>query len=127
MSLNGSKFLDFDGLKYFFDKIKSIIDTKSDKILKEESEESVKIIQIKPNVFYNFGEVTNLNITFLPEIPNIYNEYMFQFISGNEPTILSLPLSLKWITGAPPIIESKMVYQVSIVNNLALYESWPYE
>lgn len=70
MSLNGSKFLDIEGLKYFFDKIKSIIDAKSDKILKEESEESVKSIQIKPNVFYNFGEVTNLNITFLPEIPN---------------------------------------------------------
>ncbi len=39
---------------------------------------------ISPNKFYKFGNVTTLTITFAPETPNVLNEYMFQFTSGEQ-------------------------------------------
>ena len=73
---------------------------------------------IDPNKLYKFGEVSTLNITLGSEIPNIYNEYMFEFISGSTPTVLTLPETVKWI--GSDNIEANKTYQVSIVNNLAV-------
>ena len=80
--------------------------------------------QIKPNTFYKFGEVTNLTISFAAEESGIINEYMFEFVSGATPTTLSLPDSVKWSGGSAPTIEASKTYQVSIVNNLAVYASF---
>ena len=73
---------------------------------------------ISPNKFYKFGNVTTLTITFSPEIPNVLNEYMFQFASGETATVLNMPDSVKWI--GDHTIEPNKTYQVSIVNNLAV-------
>jgi len=35
------------------------------------------------------GEITN---------SNIYNEYMFEFVSGATATTLTLPASIKWLS-----------------------------
>lgn len=73
---------------------------------------------ISPNKFYKFGNVTTLTITFAPETPNVLNEYMFQFTSGETTTVLNMPDSVKWI--GDHTIEPNKTYQVSIVNNLAV-------
>lgn len=70
---------------------------------------------LRPNTFYIFGECTSLTITLAAEIPGIYNEYMFQFSSGDTPTVLNVPDSIKWI-GGKEIMPNK-TYQVSIVLN----------
>ena len=73
---------------------------------------------ISPNKFYKFGSVTTLTITFAPETPNVLNEYMFQFTSGETATVLNMPDSVKW--SGDHTIEPNKTYQVSIVNNLAV-------
>lgn len=80
--------------------------------------------QIKPNIFYKFGEVSSLAITLAAEESGILNEYMFEFASGTTPATLSLPDSVKWSGGNAPTIEASKTYQVSIVNNLAVYTSF---
>ena len=80
--------------------------------------------QIKPNTFYKFGEVASLTITLAAEESGIENEYKFEFVSGSTPTTLSLPDSIKWSGGSAPTIEANKTYQVSIVNNLAVYAAF---
>ena len=73
---------------------------------------------ISPNKFYKFESVTTLTITFPPKTPNVLNEYMFQFTSGETATVLNMPDSVRWI--GDHTIEPNKTYQVSIVNNLAV-------
>ena len=73
---------------------------------------------ISPNILYKFGEKSSLDIVLTPGDSNIYNEYMFEFISGATPTVLSIQGDIKWITDNT--IESSKTYQVSIINNLAV-------
>lgn len=80
--------------------------------------------QLKPNTFYKFGSCSKLTITFAAEESGIENEYKFEFVSGTTPTTLSLPDSVKWSGGNAPTIEANKTYQVSIVNNLAVYAAF---
>ena len=80
--------------------------------------------QIKPNTFYKFGPCSKLTITFAAEESGIENEYKFEFVSGSTPTTLSVPDTFKWSGGSAPTIEANKTYQVSIVNNLAVYASF---
>lgn len=80
---------------------------------------SASTIEINPNTFYKFGEVASLNITLASITDNtIYNEYMFEFISGATATTLTLPDTIKWLE--TPTIESNKIYQCSIVNNIGI-------
>lgn len=80
--------------------------------------------QIKPNTFYKFGECSSLTITLGAEESEIVNEYMFEFVSGSTPTTLSVPDTVKWSGGSAPTIEANKTYQVSIVNNLAVFAAF---
>ena len=72
-----------------------------------------------PNEFNVWGEVRELEIMLAePADKSVVNEYMIQFISGEVATTLILPSEIKW-TSAPKIQANK-VYQISIVNNLAV-------
>lgn len=53
--------------------------------------------EIKPNTFYKFGECTALNITLGAKETGIYNEYMFQFQSGDTPTVLGEIAGVSWV------------------------------
>lgn len=94
----------------------SELNNKADKILKASYSETT--VELQPNKYYVFGEVASLTLTFGAEIPDIYNEYMFQFTSGTTPTTLNLPETIKWI--GEHTIEANKTYQVSIVNNIAV-------
>lgn len=74
---------------------------------------------LPPNEFHKWGTVESLSIE-LGEITNsnIYNEYMFEFVSGTTATTLTLPASIKWLS--EPQITTDTTYQCSIVNNIGL-------
>ena len=80
---------------------------------------STSTIEINPNTFYKFGEVSSLNIT-LAAITDTtqLNEFMFEFVSGATATTLTLPDTIKWLE--TPTIESNKIYQCSIVNNIGI-------
>lgn len=80
---------------------------------------STSTIEINPNTFYKFGEVSSLNIT-LAAITDtsVLNEFMFEFVSGSTATTLTLPSSVKWLE--TPTIEANKTYQCSIVNNIGI-------
>lgn len=80
---------------------------------------STSTIEINPNTFYKFGEVSSLNIT-LAEITDTtqLNEYMFEFVSGATATTLTLPDTIKWLE--TPTIEANKIYQCSIVDNIGV-------
>lgn len=80
--------------------------------------------ELSPNILYKFGERPSLTITLGGGTVGIVNEYMFEFASGTTPTTLSLPDSVKWSGGNAPNIEANKTYQVSIVNNLAVFASF---
>ena len=82
-------------------------------------ESTTTTLEIQPNKFYKFGEVTELNLT-LSEITDTtqLNEYMFEFVSGATATTLTLPDTIKWLE--TPSIESNKTYQCSIVNNVGV-------
>ena len=75
-------------------------------------------VEIAPNVLNVWGEVTSLDITLADADATKVNEYMFQFSSGETATTLVLPADIKWMSA--PIIQANKVYQLSIVNNLAV-------
>lgn len=92
--------------------------TKQDKIEVVNHGTSDTTFTLTPNVYHKWGEVTSLSFTFIMGEPNEYNEYMFEFVSGNTPTTLMLPSSVSWVT--EPVIEANKTYQVSILNYVGI-------
>lgn len=85
----------------------------------ETIESTETTVELKPNKFYKFGEVTELNLTLAEITDNTQlNEYMFEFISGETATTLVLPDTIKWAD--TPDVEANKIYQCSIVNNVGL-------
>lgn len=73
---------------------------------------------LPPNQFHVWGEVGSLIITLGEQDSGHINEYMFEFISGATPTVLTLPTSVKFPDDYE--IEANKKYQVSIVDNIGL-------
>lgn len=80
---------------------------------------------LTPNVLHKWGEVASLTLTLGAETPGVVNEYMFQFTSGDTATQLQLPEAVRW--NATPEVAANTVYQVSIVDNLAIMGGWSNE
>lgn len=79
---------------------------------------------LAPNIFHVWDEVTELTLTLDSETSGMANEYLFQFISGSEPTVLSLPDDIKWANDEAPVIEANKIYQISILKGLGSVMSW---
>lgn len=76
-------------------------------------------VELQPNKFYKFGEVTELNLSLAEITDNTQlNEFMFEFVSGETATTLTLPDTTKWVD--TPNVEANKIYQCSIVNNIGL-------
>ena len=73
-------------------------------------------LTLPPNQFHIWGEVGSLTLTLGTPQEGVYNEYMFEFVSGATATTLSLPSTVKGDID----VEANMRYQVSIVNNMGL-------
>ena len=77
---------------------------------------------LNSNRLYIWDEVASLDLSFAEEIPDVVNEYTFQFTSGATPTSITLPDTIQWANGEPSF-EANKTYQVSIVNNIGLIVS----
>lgn len=74
---------------------------------------------LTPNTFHLWDEVSSLTLTLGEETAGVANEYLFQFTSGSEPTVLTLPDSIVWANYEIPVIKSNHIYQVSVLKGLA--------
>lgn len=75
---------------------------------------------LTPNAMHVWGEVAQLSLTSGTPIPNVVNEYAFEFQSPATPTNLSLPATLKWYNNYTPTIRAGKRYQASIVNDVII-------
>ena len=76
-------------------------------------------VEIEPNKLYLWDTVESLTITLAtPTDESIVNEYMIQFTSGGIATQLTLPDTITWMS--EPTINANAIYQISIINNLAV-------
>ena len=75
---------------------------------------------LTPNAMHVWGEVAQLSLTLGAPIPNVVNEYAFEFQSPATPTTLSLPATLKWYNNYTPTIRAGKRYQASIVNDVII-------
>lgn len=74
--------------------------------------------ELTPNIYHKWDTVADLTLTFADVPEDTYNEYMFQFTSGDTATTLSVPNTIQWVT--QPNILSNRTYQCSIVNNIGV-------
>jgi hypothetical protein len=80
---------------------------------------------IESNILHVWGVMQELVIHLSGKInANVANEYIFQFASGEVPTVLTITHSIKWNSSEPPIFEANKIYQISILNDLATVMSW---
>lgn len=75
---------------------------------------------LTPNAMHVWGEVAQLSLKLGAPMPNVVNEYAFEFQSPATPTNLSLPATLKWYNNYTPTIRAGKRYQASIVNNVII-------
>lgn len=75
---------------------------------------------LTPNAMHVWGEVAQLSLTLGAPMPNVVNEYAFEFQSPTTPTNLLLPATLKWYNSYTPTIHAGKRYQASIVNNVII-------
>ena len=84
--------------------------------------QSASSVTIDPNVLNKWGEINNLTVAFAAGATGEVNEYMIQFTCAA--TVLTLPNTVRWANGDPLETEAGYTYQVSIVDNLAVYAGW---
>lgn len=121
--VNGDHYIygigNYDGTNYSSAQtLQEVVNNKAESITTVTGSTGEVTQEISPNKFYEFGECSSLTITLGAEISDVYNEYMFQFSSGDTPTVLTLPETVKWIGDS--LVDANKTYQVSIVNNIAV-------
>lgn len=77
---------------------------------------------INPNVLNVWGAVSSLNISLIAGTSGMINEYKMEFTVNSSSFTLQLPSSVIW--QEDPVWENGYKYQVSIVDNLAIYAGW---
>ena len=78
---------------------------------------------IQPNVMNVWGEVTDLTITkdTNTEAKGIVNNYMIRFTAGVGTVLIFNGENVKWYGGEAPIWTAGKTYEISIVDNIALW------
>lgn len=76
---------------------------------------------IAPNVWNVWGEVTTLTITKGNDIDGVVNNYMVRFTALEGAAITFSGFSLSWYGGEAPTWTAGNTYEISIVDNIALW------
>lgn len=82
---------------------------------------------IDPDKYYIFGEVATLAVALNAAETGYIGNYAFQFTSpADAATTLSLPIDIKFPRESDSALQIKagVIYQISILNNLAIATSW---
>lgn len=78
---------------------------------------------ILPNELNKWGKIKSLTInSFQGAQEGCVNEYMLEFTVSGDDFTLTLPEGVRWVE--EPTWENGYTYQVSIVNNLAVFAGW---
>ena len=78
---------------------------------------------ILPNELNKWGKIKSLTInSFQGAQEGHVNEYMLEFIVSGDDFTLTLPEGVRWVE--EPTWENGYTYQVSIINNLAVFAGW---
>ena len=79
---------------------------------------------LPPNTFVKFGTIESIGFTLdtASEVSGHVNEYVVQFDTYHTPPTVGFPSTV--IFPETLTLEADMTYQISIVNNLALVQSW---
>ena len=78
---------------------------------------------ILPNELNKWGKIKSLTINSFQGAQEGYvNEYMLEFTVSGDNFTLTLPEGVRWVE--EPTWENGYTYQVSIVNNLAVFAGW---
>ena len=89
-------------------------------IISENTEEKEFIL---PNVLNKWGTIESLTIdSFQGAQEGRVDEYMLEFTVSGDNFTLTLPEGVRWVE--EPTWENGYTYQVSIVNNLAVFAGW---
>lgn len=76
---------------------------------------------LQPKHFYRWtAAITSITVTLAAGQSGVLNEYQFEFKAGNGCS-LSLPSGVIWADNTAPSFTTGHIYQVSIVNNCAMY------
>lgn len=87
--------------------------------------QSASSASISPNVLNRWGEVGTLSVTFAAGTQGEVNEYMIEFTCPSDAgTVLTLPNTVRWANDDELDPEAGYTYQISIVDNLAVYAGW---
>ncbi len=89
-------------------------------------EQTADTVSIRPNVLNVWNsDKAQLNISFTAGSQGVLNEYMIQFQCGSTPTTLVLPEQVRWVDDETLECEANHIYQVSILNGMAVGAGWP--
>lgn len=76
---------------------------------------------IQPNVYNKWGVVDGtLTITKGEEKPNVVNNYIIRFIAGTNLSVIFNGWELSWVDSFVPVFAEGVIYEISIVDNLAI-------
>jgi len=68
-----------------------------------------------------WGTITNLTITKGTDTEGIVNNYMIRFTAGDDLAVIFGGMDIKWYGGDVPTWTSGNTYEISIVDNIALW------
>lgn len=81
------------------------------------------VAELEAGIIYIAGEVTNISLTLVNyDLSDFGAEYHLFFTSGNTPTTVEYPQTIKFPKGVQPTIESNKTYEFHIINNCLTYE-----
>lgn len=91
------------------------------RVIQTESE-----VEINPNVKNIWSSpIPELTITFAAGVQGYDNEYMIEFTCPSDAaTVLTLPSGLRWMDDDPLQPQPGYTYQISIIDNLAVFAGW---
>ena len=81
-------------------------------------------ISLEPNIMRKFSNVLAANLTITlasASSTTTVNEYMIEFSFGSTLYQVTFPSTIKWAYGQTPTFKVNKTYQISIVNNLAVF------
>lgn len=105
--------------------LSSVVTTLSQNLRAKVVAQTESSVSVNPNVLNVWGEMASLTVSFTAGAAGYANEYMIQFTCPpSAATELSLPASVRWANGDVLEPEAGYTYQISIVDNLAVYAGW---
>lgn len=76
--------------------------------------------ELPPNQIHTWGEVASLTLTLGAETTGVANVYVFSFESGDAPTVLALPETVK----TDIVVEPNTHYECSIRGGYMSFDEW---